>query len=173
VRLTYRGVWTLGRYDGALRDATLRLKQAGTQALAAAMAELLYRRWSSEIQQFRPDVIAPVPMHWLRRAQRGASNPELLARRLGKLLGAPVARQLVRRTRHTAPQADLSPPERRHNVRGAFALGAGHELNSARVLVVDDILTTGATCREIARILRDVGAAEVRVAVLARADGPQ
>lgn len=75
---------------------------------------------------------------------------------------------LLVRTRKTLPQADLPPSRRFENVRGAFRLAAGYDIRGARVLLVDDILTTGATCSEAAKVLKQAGAASVAVAVIAR-----
>jgi predicted amidophosphoribosyltransferase len=102
----------------------------------------------------------------------GVNSPELLAECLGKKLGIPVVRTL-RRRRYTRPQKDVLPHERFRNVRGAFGLRLWHgkRLKDARVLLVDDILTTGATCSEAAKLLKQAGAAVVAVAVVARADG--
>jgi predicted amidophosphoribosyltransferase len=94
-----------------------------------------------------------------------------LAEVLAKKLGVPRAERLLRRSRSTLRQFDLTPPERWKNVRGAFAVRAGYHLRAAHVLLVDDVLTTGATCSEAARALRSAGAEQVTIAVLARAMG--
>jgi predicted amidophosphoribosyltransferase len=110
-------------------------------------------------------------MFWTRRLRRGTNSPEALAQTLGRQLGVPV-RGLLRRRRNTLPQAPLPPRERFRNVRGAFALRKSGALDGIRILVVDDILTTGATCSEAAGVLKAAGAAWVGVVVVARAHGP-
>ena len=86
-------------------------------------------------------------------------------------LGVPTTSRLLVRRRRTIPQATLSPGRRRANVRGAFFVHPHQDLVGAKVLLVDDILTTGATLNEAAKMLRKAGAEEVSVAVLARAEG--
>jgi predicted amidophosphoribosyltransferase len=95
----------------------------------------------------------------------------VLAEVLSAKLGLPRADRLLRRTRYTIRQFDLNPPQRWENVRKAFTVRAGYHLRDAHVLLVDDILTTGATCSEAARALRSAGAARVTVVVPARALG--
>jgi ComF family protein len=110
-------------------------------------------------------------MHWMRRLVRGINNPDVLADLLSRHLDAPLATAGLVRRRNTLPQKDLSPRERRLNVRGAFRVRKGYNVKGAHVLLVDDILTTGATASEAARVLKRAGAATVGVAVLARAEG--
>jgi predicted amidophosphoribosyltransferase len=94
-----------------------------------------------------------------------------MARVIARTLGVPVRRGVVARSRKTKLQKDLPPKKRFHNVRDAFAVRANYDLENVRVLLVDDILTTGATCGEIAWALKQSGAATVAVAILARAQG--
>jgi predicted amidophosphoribosyltransferase len=108
-------------------------------------------------------------MHWLRRVVRGANSAETLGAVLARRLAAPSGVGCLARRRFTRPQSGLSPHARFLNVRGAFRLRPGIDLAEARVLLVDDVLTTGATCGEIAKLLRQAGAAATAVAVVARA----
>jgi ComF family protein len=110
-------------------------------------------------------LISWVPLHWWRRWHRGYNQAELLARRLADLSRRP-ARKLLRRTRWTAPQTHLSRPARMANVRGAFAMRRWTDVNGKRILLIDDVLTTGATASEASAVLRAAGA-KVYVAVLA------
>jgi ComF family protein len=105
--------------------------------------------------------------------RQGVNNPELLAERLGRRLGVPVINRSLVRRRHTPTQAGLSPRERHLNVRGAFAVRRPRRVVGRRILLVDDVMTTGATCNEATRCLLEAGAADVSVATLARASGPQ
>ena len=163
----------LGVYEDRLRDAILNAKRPAHEPLTMALGGLLAHRWQEELLQFRPDVIVPVPMYWLRRLLRGVNSPEILSAELSRVLGTPVARLLIRQ-RNTLPQKELLPRERFKNVRGAFRLRGKRiaRLEGSRVLLVDDILTTGATCSEAARVLKQAGVAAVAVAVVARALGP-
>jgi ComF family protein len=144
------------------------MKQGRDNSLALALAELIWRQCGSRLESLQPDVVVPVPMHWRRRWVHGTNSAELLAERLARRLCVPLATGLLRRTRHTAPQFSLPPSERPANVRGAFAVRPGHHLREARVLVVDDILTTCSTCSAVARALKRSGARHVAVVVAAR-----
>jgi ComF family protein len=125
----------------------------------------------ARLAELRADVIVPVPMFWTRRLLRGVNSPEILAESLAGRLDLPVLRRVLVRTRNTLPQFSLPPSERFPNVRGAFRVRRGYDLSGARVLLVDDVLTTGATSSEAARALRSAGAEAVLVAVAARAPG--
>jgi ComF family protein len=170
-RLHFAEVVRLGRYQGPLRTAVLRIKRPRDQALSVALARWLASHREPALAALRADVVVPVPMHWRRRAWRGGNSPEILAHWIGGQLRLPVAGHLLARRRATRQQMTLSPPERRTNVRGAFRAAGHRDLVGARVLVVDDIMTTGATAGETARMLVDAGASFVAVAVLARAEG--
>lgn len=170
--LQFDAVYALGRYQGALRELVLKTKRLSTEALSLTIGRLLAQRLAEKLAKFRPDAVLPVPMHWAKRFFRGVNSPELLADCLARKLGAPVVRNLVR-CRYTGPQKDLLPRERFRNVRGAFRLRRSdrQRWRDSRLLLVDDILTTGATCSEVARLLKQAGAAAVAVAIVARADG--
>ena len=161
----------LGNYHDELREAVLRMKRPAGEPLANAMGRLLAQECRAAFEQFAPTVILSVPMHWTRRIVRGTNSPELLAAVLGKALGTRVAwRGLVRR-RRTAHQNELPREHRAENVRGAFRVGMRRNLRGARVLLVDDVLTTGSTANEATKVVRRAGAAAVAIAVLARAEG--
>ncbi len=116
----------------------------------------------------RPALIVPVPMHRRRLAQRGFNQALELARFVGGKLEIPVAPTLVTRTRATRPQTELKPGERERNVRGSFDIGDQFP-SGASVLLIDDVMTTGATANAVAKVLRRQGAAGVTVATVARA----
>ncbi|MCX7603387.1 MAG: ComF family protein [Bryobacteraceae bacterium] len=115
------------------------------------------------------DFLVPVPSHWRRRFSRGFDQALLLARELSRHTGIPVLCAL-RRTRHTAAQAGLTGRQRRDNIRGCFATGDPAAIRGKRLLLIDDVLTTGATVNAAAATLRRSGAAHVGVFTLARAD---
>lgn len=166
----YSSVAALGAYRNGLRAVVLRLKRPGGEALAAALADLLWLARGAELRALAPDFVAPIPMHWRRRLARGANSAQRLAARIARRGGWPLVEDAVIRRRATRPQAALPPRHRLRNVRGAFALCRGLSLDGARVLLVDDVLTTGATIGEASRVLLRSGAASVGVAVLARAE---
>lgn len=161
----------LGGYQGDLRTAVLRMKRPSGDPLSAAMGHLLGRQRRRELLRFRPDLVVPIPMFWTRRIRRGTNSPELLAESVASLLRLSPCVGVLARRRNTLPQADLPPRERFRNVRGAFRLKPGYNFSGLRVLLVDDILTTGATCSEAARTLGGAGASAVAAAVVARAQG--
>jgi ComF family protein len=169
--LRFDAVITLGGYHSELRRVVLRMKRPSGEPLSAAMGRLLALRRGSQLASFGAELIVPVPMYWTRRLGRGINSPEILADCLGRFLGVPVGRRVLSRCRNTLPQASLTPRERFRNVRGAFRVRAGHHLAGLRTLLVDDILTTGATCSEAAGMLKQAGATRVAAAVIARAHG--
>jgi ComF family protein len=117
--------------------------------------------------EWRPDLLVPVPLHPRRLRQRSYNQALLLARELGRNLSLPVASRLLQRRHPTPPQRGLSARVRFHNLRGAFALE--RPLAGERILLVDDVMTTGATTSECTRTLLAGGGGEVAVAVLGRA----
>jgi ComF family protein len=167
--LWFDSVVPLGEYDAELRDAVLRMKKASHDALSTAMGRLLAERRGEQLAEVRADVVVPIPMYWRRRFQRGKNGPDLLASCLARSLQIPIRRSILVRQRNTLPQADLAPAQRLKNVRGAFRVRRPSAVQGARVLLVDDVLTTGATCSEAAKVLKQAGAALVAVAIVARA----
>jgi len=161
----------LGQYQGDLRRAILLMKRPAGDFLSAAMGQLLVSARAEDLAALEPDLVAPVPMHWLRLLWRGTNSPEILARAVAARLDSPLEQGLLTRCRNTLPQSRLKPAERYRNLRGAFRVQKGCALSGARVLLVDDILTTGATCGEAARVLKQAGASYVAAAILGRAEG--
>ncbi|MFM9891108.1 MAG: double zinc ribbon domain-containing protein [Rickettsiales bacterium] len=116
------------------------------------------------------DVIVPVPLHWRRMLKRRYNQSALLAYGLGRASGLPVEPNLLQRVRFTPPQMRLDRATRLKNVVGAFAVAphAAARLSGKTVLLIDDVVTTGATANACARVMLDGGAKEVRVLALAR-----
>ncbi len=156
------------RYDETSRGLVLGFKHADRTDGAAAYGAWLARAGAGLIAE--ADLIAPVPLHWMRLFARRYNQAALLARALARRAGRPVAADLLLRRRHTPSQGRLSPAQRRRNVAGAFAVKPSRRplLEGRRVLLVDDVLTTGATASACARTLRRDGARAVDVLVLAR-----
>jgi len=107
------------------------------------------------------DALIPVPLHPTRARAREFNQAALLAHDIGRRLGWPVLDDVLVRQHPTAPQSQLEAPARRRNVAGAFAIHRGSQVRGRRLLVVDDVLTTGATAAACARVLLAAGAAEV------------
>lgn len=162
----------LGPYDDLLRTAILLCKQSVHEGLAELLGEL----WADHVGQgFKGEkdtIVVPVPLHWRRRWQRGYNQSAAIARGLAGKLHLPLAISGLRRIRNTPMQTSQTPSSRRDNLRSAFLPGREQrKLKGMRVLLVDDVMTTGATVHEAARVLRSLGAGAVEVAVLARASG--
>ena len=171
VRLKFDTVVSLGDYRSDLGRAVLRMKHPRGELLSAAMGRLYWLRRGDDVAALHPDLVVPVPMFWARRLIRGMNSPDILADSLARYLRVPWAQGMIVRRRKTLPQTRLRPRERFKNIRGAFRLRAGYDLDDLRVVLVDDILTTGATSSEIAGVLKRAGASMVAVAVLARGTG--
>jgi ComF family protein len=120
------------------------------------------------------DLIVPVPLHWTRLIARRFNQAALLARGLSKRTRIPFDPRLLVRTRRTRTQGDLTRSQRMRNVRGAFAVRANarSKLKGRTIVLVDDVMTTGATLEACAKALRRAGAKEVRVLALARVVRP-
>jgi ComF family protein len=161
----------VGHYAGGLRELLLRMKRAEGDSISLAVGQLLWQRCGERLTQVNAHVVVPIPLHWRRRLVHRTNSAAVVAEVVAGRLGLPLAAALLRRRRHTTRQFDLTPPQRWDNVRHAFAVRGGYHLQRANVLLVDDILTTGATCSEAARTLRKAGAERVTIAVVARAFG--
>ncbi|MCM2265513.1 MAG: ComF family protein [Desulfuromonadales bacterium] len=159
-------VHAVGPYAGTLQEAVQRFKYHGQLPLERPLGILLAESLPSRGKPC-PDLIVPVPLHRDRLRERGYNQALQLARQVGRRLSVPVEPNLLRRIRATASQQGLDAVTRKSNLRGAFAVTA--PLSGRHLLLVDDVLTTGATARECAGVLRQAGAASVEVAVLGRA----
>jgi ComF family protein len=152
-------------YEGGLRDALHAFKFGGRRALAGPLGDLAAEQCVGSLPD-GIDALVPVPLARERERERGFNQAALLARRIGQRLAAPTRAGWLVRTRATRPQSDLSAAERRANVRGAFR--ACEVVAGRHVLLIDDILTTGATLDACARALRAAGARRVGVLTVAR-----
>jgi ComF family protein len=167
----------MGLYTGKLRQAVLRLKFAKDERLGERLGELLAPAWDALPQrsESRSLLIVPVPLHSSRRRERGFNQSDLLASGLARALvkrggAAPqVAKACLRRKRATPPQTGLSVTARRENLRGAFEVVKPHMVSGREIVLVDDVMTTGATLSACARTLKRAGAARVMGLALARA----
>lgn len=144
-----------------------RLIQSLKYAHRLASADFLGQALIQLAAPLRPDLILPVPLAPARLAERGFNQALELARPLARALGAPLELNRIRRRRDTAPQAGLPWKERKRNIRHAFECEI--DLAGKTVLVVDDVMTTGTTLDELARVLKASGAFRVENCVLARA----
>ena len=157
----------LWRYDFPIDKMVQSIKYshrlASVDFFAQAMAELLENMFSTTSL---PDIVLPVPLSAQRLRERGFNQSVEIARPLARALGLPLELHAVRRQRHTAPQAELPWKERAKNIRQAF--GCAADLTGKSLLVIDDVMTTGATLDELARLLKAHGAVRVENCVVAR-----
>jgi ComF family protein len=159
-------VYTFGSYEDTLRTLIHLFKYNQVRPLARPLGALVARAIPRE---HRFDLIIPMPLHWKKRWSRGYNQSELLAKEVSRRWGVPV-KKMVRRVKATAAQAGLSNSKRRLNVRGAFQIRKGANLKGLRVLLIDDVLTTGSTASACASVLKRAGASHVAVAAVARTD---
>ncbi len=163
-RRGFDDAYCYGAYQGKLRKLIHLFKYQGMRGLAEPLAEMLARALPRD-RQF--DAVTAVPLHWRKRWQRGFNQAELLGSAIARRRGIP-ARRLLRRGTATRAQAGLSNAQRRENVVGAFA--ARRRVNGLRILLIDDVMTTGATAGACARALKKAGARSVSLLTLARVD---
>ena len=171
LRLSFRGAQRVGEYSGLLRQAVLAAKSPPGEAMARALGRLLGQRLARHTDRPAWRLVAPVPMHVWRRAIQPFNHAQLMAVEVGRALHLPVRARILRRVKDRPPQTRLSRSQRFENMRGAFDAAPSRWLRGASVLVVDDVMTTGATADEAARCLRQAGAQHVDAAIVARTPG--
>jgi ComF family protein len=158
---------TVFRYDKNSRRLVLGMKHGDRTHLAGAFGRWMHRAGGEVLAG--ADLLVPVPLHWTRLFQRRYNQAALLAQAVRSAGGPPVAADWLARRRRTPAQGHLGPAARERNVRGAFAMRAGRSVAGKRVVIIDDVMTTGATVEECARVLKRAGAVSVGVLTLARA----
>ena len=176
-------VWAPWHYEDPIRSWIHELKYERRDAMAIALGRLAATEDFGPIPLADVDLIAPVPLHRRRLRERGFNQALLLAYQWRRALSRtgiaapPIAANLLSRTRYTVPQVKLTARERMANVAGAFAPGAarvwrrgGLPLEGLRILLVDDVMTTGATLSTCAAVLRSAGADAVDAFVMARTE---
>ena len=163
----FRSAYCAFRYAYPLDRLILGLKFHGAVAHGRVLGTLLGRRLARQVPDARPDFIVPMPLSDARFRERGYNQATELGRPVSQILCIPLRTDLVVRQRHTAEQAALTRKDRRKNVRGAFA--AIGNVADASIAVLDDVVTTGSTANELARVLLRAGAREVRIWAVAHA----
>jgi len=156
------------RYEDVAREALHAFKFGGHRALAGPLGDLLVEALEGHLPVGPPELLVPVPLHPGRERERGFNQSRLLARRLARAWGCPVRDDVLVRAVATPSQTSLDGAARRANVRRAFRLRRPELVAGRHVVVVDDILTTGATLSECARCLEDAAPRTVGVLAVAR-----
>lgn len=153
------GIRSAFRFDGVAREAVHQLKYRNLRAIAPIMARIMLPCF---LEYHIPgEVIIPIPLHSKRLKERGYNQGLLLAKELGKIIGLQVDENSLKKLRHTSPQArTASLEERRSNINDAFSCGTGN-LRGIRVILIDDVTTSGATMDACAAALKKAGAASV------------
>ncbi|MBL6455725.1 ComF family protein [Belnapia sp. T6] len=161
------------RYDAGAQRLILPFKHADRTELAGPLARQMARAGAELLE--RADLLAPVPLHWRRLVARRYNQAALLSARLARIAGRPHAPALLRRCRPTPSLGHMGAAERAAALEGAFALsrGAARRIAGRHVLLVDDVMTSGATAEGCARVLLAGGAASVSVLAAARVPDPR
>jgi ComF family protein len=162
----FDAAYSYGSYEGTLRKLIQLFKYSKILTLARPLGQLL----ANAIPRERTyDLIVPMPMHWRRRWSRGFNQAALLADMLASRLNVKIS-SAVRRRKSTPPQAGMTAAQRRANMSGAFDVRRPENIKGKRILLVDDVFTTGATAAACARALKRAGALHVTLLTVARAD---
>ncbi len=155
-------------YEGPLRELIHRFKYEHQVRLRRPLGQLMATTLAPAVATWQPDLLVPVPLYHKRLRERGFNQAILLATLLARAWQIPLARTALHRIRWTVPQIELHHHEREANVRGAFSVPKPATVDGKRVLLIDDVLTTGSTVAECAHVLQRAGARNVFVVTLAR-----
>jgi ComF family protein len=166
--LLFQAARAVGPYDTHLRQAILKAKHAEYEPLSVALGQRLAERLTDSPLAEQPELVVAVPMHWFKRIRQRTNSAETVARAVARELRISYAKNALVCRRYLQRQATLKTEERRRNVRGAFRASRFAKLAGKRILLVDDVMTTGATAQECCRALLAAGAASVFVATVAR-----
>jgi ComF family protein len=162
----FDAAYSFGSYEGSLQQLIHLFKYAKVESLAGALSHFMIQAIPLEA---KIDVVIAMPMHWRKRWERGFNQAELLAQPVARRYGLKLSKNL-RRTRYTKSQAGLNETDRRANLKGSFEVRRPEQIAGKRVLVIDDVFTTGSTLRAAAEVLKAAGAAQVSALTLARVD---
>ncbi|MGQ9696952.1 MAG: ComF family protein [Armatimonadota bacterium] len=155
-------------FDGVLRDAIHALKYEARPNLAAPLGKLLSAYVLAHPEPTEVDAVVPVPLHRQRERRRGFNQSALLAQHIADVLGVPLLERVLIRCANTPPQVGLDRAQRRTNVASAFQVPDTSQVAGLRLLLVDDVMTTGATCGAASEALLAAGARSTQVLTLAR-----
>ena len=166
--LRFNSVVCLGMYEESLRKALLAAKWSFSAVRMRSLGALLATRRSAELNDKPFDRIVPIPQHWRQRLVRNFNPAWIIASELASRLHIDCDVHLLKRISRTRPQKRVSVNQRFENQGGTLAVAYPPAIKGQHILIVDDVLTTGATCSEAAKVLKAAGAKSCTVAVLAR-----
>jgi ComF family protein len=155
-------------YEGKVKELLRAYKFGGRKTLLGFFTRVMARFIDASMREARFDTVIAVPLDRQKESERGFNQARPLAVAVAKKLALPHDLRALKRTRSTTPQSTLGKKDRLVNIRGRFFVKPGHTLGGRRVLLVDDVLTTGQTASECARVLKEAGASSVTVLALAR-----
>lgn len=170
------GLWSLGVYEGALKEAIKQIKYKGIKDLSESLVDIMIEYWAHfqpfVLDQIKKDngqgwSVVPVPLHWFRENSRGFNQSSLVGESFAKKLGLNYM-EALKRVRFTKSQAQLKGIERHFNIKGAFYLNTKYLIHNTNILLIDDVWTTGSTMKECTYILKKAGAKQVWGITLAR-----
>ncbi len=157
-------------YQGLLQQLVIQAKNAGDETLMSQLGRLLGQEIKKHHQTADIDLMVPIPTHWKRQFfSKGFHGPSLIAQNIEKMTGIPQSQRILRAVKPTLKQGTLSRTARLQNVRNAFVCRHPNKVAGRSVMLIDDVMTSGATLIEATRMLKQVGAKQVVVAVIARA----
>ncbi|MBI9109861.1 ComF family protein [Maridesulfovibrio ferrireducens] len=163
----HKGIYFYGPYRGLLRDLILDWKFNNNFGYSALLSQFATGVAESIPESSRPDIIIPVPLHPSRLRKRGFNQSRIIGRSAASVLGAKISDRALVRNRKTTPQSTLSKEMRTENIKNAFTANPA-TVAGKKILLIDDVYTTGSTVQECASTLYDAGAERVEVLVLAK-----
>lgn len=154
-------VRSLGRFDDYYKELIHRFKYGKKIPLGKRLAQRLGETTNGDFNFLKSDFLIPVPLHKSRHRERGFNQSEIIAEEISKATGVLVLKNVLKRKKNTKDQTNLSPQQREENVRGAFTVTQPDRINGKNIILVDDVITTGATLSECARMLKQAGAEKI------------
>lgn len=160
-------VRSLGTFDEYYQKLIHRLKYDKKINLGKRLAQRLGERVAQDRGFAECDLVIPVPLHRARHRERGFNQSEILSEGIARVAGLALAKDILKRKKHTKDQTYLNAQQRTENVRGAFVVTRPERVDGRKIVLVDDVMTTGATLNECARMLQEAGATMIFAATLA------
>lgn len=147
--------------DKVLQSVIHDLKYNGNIQAGFFLGELAGKYFYNEILRWNPDYLIPVPLYYLKKAERGYNQSYYISKAISKIVNIPIKTSVLKRTRYTQSQTELSLEERKINVCGAFSVKKKNLIRNRAFLIVDDVITTGATISECGKVLLESGASKI------------